>query len=241
MPARPRRAFTLLELLITITIIAVLVALIYPAAMMVRSQAKSVKCGSNLRQCMLAIVLYGQDNLNRLVPSKQYTASTGLSAAAYPNGVHWHDLIAPYVERDDTGWHANQHQAITWGCPAWQGAGDDGTGAYNPGYTGYGKSYCPLATADWHLDSQPDADAWGWPQGYTIFRLDNIPNQSKRILLGDSVQWQLFPDQTTRGNWFNWSGDPRRHRGNANYAFFDCHVKALDPFVAWDGVFGLEN
>jgi prepilin-type processing-associated H-X9-DG protein len=244
--AQPAAAFTLLELMITICIILILAGLLFPAIYEVRSLAQSTKCASNLRQCMMAIVMYGDDNNQRIVPSKLYTATAGLPVAAYPYGVHWHDLIEPYVEKQTDGWHNNAFKAITWGCPSWKGGGDDGTGAYNPGYTGYGKSYVPLAPRDWHLDSQPDADAWNWHDGFEIFRFSQIFAPADRILLGDSVQWQLMPNYGTgspsdRGSWPNWSGDPARHRGNANYAFFDGHVKMLDQYRGWDGVFGIGN
>jgi prepilin-type N-terminal cleavage/methylation domain-containing protein/prepilin-type processing-associated H-X9-DG protein len=241
-----RHAFTLVELLVVVAIIAVLAGMLLPAVNLVRSQARSTKCASNLRQCMMGIHLYGNDNQDQMVPSKLYP--TGPLIATYPFGIHWHDMIQPYVERNATAWAANKNQGVVWGCPLWQGGGSDGAGGTNPGYTGYGKSYTPLAPADWHLDSQPDADAWGWPAGFTTFDLGTIPAPATRVILGDSVQWQLMPLFTTgnatatdplRGQWPTWSGDAGRHRGMANYAFLDGHVKILDTNRGWDGVFGI--
>ncbi len=246
----PRNGFTLIQLLVVIALILILVGLLIPAANTVRSMAQSTRCMSNLRQCMLGILQYANDNTNHLPPSKQYTQETGFSLAQYPFGVHWHDIITPYVERRPDGWWSNENKAITWGCPSWKGGGSDGQGGVNPGYTGYGKNYVPC-TPDWHLDSHPDADLWGWPQGYKIFRIDLIPAPARRILLGDSVQWQLAPTSTQdaqgnilpadRGQWPDWSGDPQRHRHKANYVYLDCHARLLDQYDAWDGVFGLAN
>ncbi len=61
-----RHAFTLIELLVVVSIIAVLSALLLPAIGMVRSLAKVVTCGSQLRQINAAILTYAQDHEGRV-------------------------------------------------------------------------------------------------------------------------------------------------------------------------------
>ena len=57
-----RRAFTLLELLIVIGIIALLAALLLPVASRVREQARATQCLSNLRQLGQSALLYVSSN-----------------------------------------------------------------------------------------------------------------------------------------------------------------------------------
>lgn len=60
--------FTLVELLVVISIIAVLLAILMPALSKARAQAKGVVCTSNLKQLGVVTHLYAQGNNNRLMP-----------------------------------------------------------------------------------------------------------------------------------------------------------------------------
>jgi prepilin-type N-terminal cleavage/methylation domain-containing protein/prepilin-type processing-associated H-X9-DG protein len=63
---KKEKAFTLIEMLVVIAIIAILASLLLPALSLAKTQANNAKCASNLRQCAVALNLYLQDYNERL-------------------------------------------------------------------------------------------------------------------------------------------------------------------------------
>lgn len=61
MERRHRRAFTLVEVLVVIAILAVLAGILFPVFTQTRATARGVSCLSNIRQIGLALHLYAQD------------------------------------------------------------------------------------------------------------------------------------------------------------------------------------
>jgi len=81
MHARFRRhAFTLVELLVVIGIIAVLISVLLPTLSAAREQGNKAKCLSNLRQIGQAVLMYANDNKGSWVPWRGRTFGSGATA-----------------------------------------------------------------------------------------------------------------------------------------------------------------
>lgn len=88
------RAFTLVELLVTIGITALLLGLLMPAIRAAREQANRIECSSNLHQIGLAVAMYGSSYDDRL-PETVYSRGQGLPAEMMAANVVISDPLPP--------------------------------------------------------------------------------------------------------------------------------------------------
>jgi prepilin-type N-terminal cleavage/methylation domain-containing protein len=98
-----RKAFTLVELLVAIAIIAILMALLLPAVQWARESARRTACQNNLRQW--GIAFHDHENATRFLPAGfRYQVSKGSFVS---------DLL-PYLERTDLNYDLSRD----WDDPA---------------------------------------------------------------------------------------------------------------------------
>jgi prepilin-type processing-associated H-X9-DG protein/prepilin-type N-terminal cleavage/methylation domain-containing protein len=94
MNTRARPAYTLIEVLVVIAIIATLVGLLIPAVQKIRSYAQRLSCGNNLRQLGLALHQY-----HDAVGSLPAGCSFQQGKDPYPS-MSWMTKLLPFVEQD---------------------------------------------------------------------------------------------------------------------------------------------
>lgn len=139
--AHHSRAFTLVELLVVIGIIAVLIAILLPALSAARRQAAAVKCAAGLKDLGNAMLLYVHDNrgyLPAVVVNYDYhvgdiffqaSAGTPEPPGVVSDRARWFNLLGKYVMKGQisgaatTADEMNQQfqKTVIWGCPAYTG------------------------------------------------------------------------------------------------------------------------
>jgi len=205
-----RKAFTLIELLVVIAVIAVLAALLLSVISKAKEKGRAAKCISNLRQLNLAILMWADDEEQRMPPFWVDEGNWNRRWPAYT----WRDVIFPYVTTREVYYCPSAPTLSTW-TPM--------SSVWGWGQSGYGG-------AKVHQGEGPPTDPWQQGMGSfaapsdTFLVMDYDDNLEDPAGPTDSVNEHLYIRGITR----RLDQAVSRHAGSANYAFADGHVARLD-------------
>lgn len=208
-----RRAFTLVELLVVIGIIALLVSILLPTLGDARRRAAATKCAAHLRDIGNAFQMYALEQRGFYPPASLRISATGVTYNidgtnhSSTNIAYWTNFVAKYVTRARVGNAAGTaedaagaRRSILWGCPSFAGyARASATGGINLVQTGYGMNGYPTFNPGYPTTNFPPTreyniiDGWSPTAQPTSGRWtkQNVytKNGAERILIADSRFW----------------------------------------------------
>jgi len=216
-----RAGFSLIDMLVVITIISVLAAMLLPSIGMVRNQARQISCLSSLRQLGIGVEAYASDWGGVVVPIQN------------PGQQLWYTLIGDLLGTKTVTNISNRSAGgVVWGCPAWRnriGAG----GVFQPTSSGYAlNSWLDKINGDTTRTNHNNLyyPTWSfWGPG-RMFNMASLSYPSSRALLVDSNDWHTHGENATRPAQSvnpDWTLNGRRHGDKGNVVFCDLHAKSI--------------
>ena len=206
------QAFTLVELLVVIGIIAVLIGILLPVLSRANEHARRAHCGSNMRQCMIGLFMYANDNKNWL-PSQKRDAD-GVQHSI------WISRVTYDAVEQATG------SGKVWTCPNLPGADIDMPWKHDPYGWHVGYFYLGGATdTPWWPGLPSNEGLWVSPR--------KTSEPGHRFLMADNTSqtdsyWESGAPHTARG----WVGAPVNTPPKV-YGVQGGNVGYLDGSVQW--------
>jgi len=198
---RRDRAFTLVELLVVVGVIALLIALLMPALRGARQAAMQLECAANMRQWTTALHVYVDEN-NGSLPRR---GQGGQPTSKLDRPTDWFNALPPIMRMKSYQQLASDAQIphsgdrSIWVCPA---AVSDGPGPY---YFSYSMN---MGLSTWSTTT-PD-------------KITSVASWSTFVFMGEGpgaycAVWPVEADFSPVA----------RHRGKMNVSFLDGHVAAM--------------
>ncbi|MCC6579034.1 MAG: prepilin-type N-terminal cleavage/methylation domain-containing protein [Phycisphaeraceae bacterium] len=214
--ARIPSGFTLIEVLVVISIIALLVAILLPSLAKAREAGRSAVCGSRVRQYGIATFMYIDENKDwtpggggDIWDPSQYQWYGVWGGATY--AATWQYQIQRYIEP-----FRGHTENTIWSCPSISPA----AGYYFGG---------DMRTPPWsHFGITTRMTVLSG--GGKAYRMTRIQPPSAKILIGDSDTYIKYSPNILPRVFYGLSDYPvisNRHGNGANTVWFDGHTKRL--------------
>ncbi len=231
-----QKAFTLVEILVVISVIALLMAILVPALAAARSRTQTLVCKSNLRQLLIASTGYAIENDGFYVPA----ASDMWDSAG---SQRWHGVRDALDEPFDAG-RGPLVGYLADGrvkeCPAKVDfvKGQDWKTNFEQGCGGYGYNMTYIGSRIWQYGINGTQD---WKEAYTrTTRMTEIAAPGETLMFGDTAMandgrslleysFAEPPFAVSNGqvvtSFYMSPSIHFRHRGRANVAWADGHIE----------------
>ena len=226
MNMKSMRAFTLMELLVAIAIIAILAALLLPVLSMVKEKGYRAQCLNNFKQLAIGIQLYADDHGDQLP------------------GPVWQGFWEEYDNVDSK--RLSYYIATYMGLPAPQSTPQDNLLARCPSAARHWKAANPgtspmstvtpvsyiASTAVTNINSGSVSWPFGYPYSSPPFNKDtNAAPKHLREIYNPTLSWALTDaDQQNAGPraaYYKYLPATPSHGSVRNRLFFDWHIAAV--------------
>jgi prepilin-type processing-associated H-X9-DG protein/prepilin-type N-terminal cleavage/methylation domain-containing protein len=225
-------AFTLVELLVVVAIVALLAALLLPALSQARARGQGIVCLSNLRQITLTLHLYAADHADALpynfgVADTKTTIANGTFLNWVNNVMSWEldpdNTNRVWLTQGGLGTYLDDAAARLYRCPADRVVSELQRQA---GWTERVRSISMNAMVGNAGEFTRNGSNINNPAYRQFFKLSHIPQHSQVFALieehPDSINDGYFLNRFADNEWLDLPAS--NHGGSANISFADGHV-----------------
>jgi prepilin-type processing-associated H-X9-DG protein/prepilin-type N-terminal cleavage/methylation domain-containing protein len=254
-----RRAFTIIELMVVIGIIAVLIGILLPVLSKVRQQAATVRCASTLRELATAWQMYASAHGGSVVPGRlpRYDGADSTYDLGEGEGYRprWYELLGAQLKKypakkpkkiEDDSWTISDPFFLCPAVPDWNNSRNYpfgynyqflGNARYKPdgSFINYPVKTTRIKAAETVMAADCMGTAAGKPRNK---RSGYYADGTKDLFAWGNKGWSLDPPRLTGTSDYadpqkpgpeNRSGPDARHQRKLNVAFCDGHVSLMSP------------